>query len=122
MTQPAAGFLSADEKLVVRWWVRDRLEPLTSRRVVAVEGPSDRIVVERAADLTDRNLDRLGVSIVEAGSKTAMPSIEKLFGPTGFGVPVSELVDEDAVASTTKRLGVAETELSKQSIWVQERP
>ncbi|CEI24563.1 AAA family ATPase [Propionibacterium freudenreichii] len=118
VTQPAAGFLSADEKLVVRWWVRDRLEPLTSRRVVAVEGPSDRIVVERAAALTDRNLDRLGVSIVEAGSKTAMPSIEKLFGPTGFGVPVSELVDEDAVASTTKRLGVAETELSKQSIWV----
>lgn len=116
--QPTAGFLSADEKLVVRWWVRDRLEPLTSRRVLAVEGPSDRIVVERAADLTDRSLDRLGVSIVEAGSKTAMPSVEKLFGTTGFQVPLSQLVDEDAEASTAKRLGVAAADLPGESVWV----
>lgn len=118
VVQPAAGFLSADEKLVVRWWVRDRLEPLTSRRVLAVEGPSDRIVVERAADLTDRNLDRLGVSIVEAGSKTAMPSVEKLFGSTGFHVPLAQLVDEDAEASTAKRLGVNAVDLPSQSVWV----
>ncbi|WP_208009891.1 ATP-dependent nuclease [Nesterenkonia sphaerica] len=94
LVQPDAGFLSSEDKLVVRWWVRDRLEPLTSRRVIAVEGPSDRIVVERAADLTDRNLDRLGVSLVEAGSKSSMPAVEKLFGKTGFGVPLSELIDE----------------------------
>lgn len=118
IVQPNAGFLSSDEKLVVRWWVRDRLEPLTSRRVVAVEGPSDRIVMERAADLTDRNLDRLGVSIVEAGSKTAMPSVEKLFGLTGFRVPLSQLVDEDAEASTAKRLGVKASDLPAQSVWV----
>ena len=116
--QPTAGFLSADEKLVVRWWVRDRLEPLTSRRVLAVEGPSDRIVVDRAADLTDRNLDRLVVSIVEAGSKTAMPSVEKLFGSTGFRVPLSQLVDEDAEVSTAKRLGVDASDLPSQSVWV----
>jgi len=118
IVQPTAGFLSADEKLVVRWWVRDRLEPLTSRRVLAVEGPSDRIVVERAADLTDRNLDRLGISIVEAGSKTAMPSVEKLFGPSGFRVPLSQLVDEDAEASTAKRLGVSSAGLPTHSVWV----
>jgi len=118
VVQPTAGFLSSDEKLVVRWWVRDRLEPLTSRRVLAVEGPSDRIVVERAADLTDRNLDRLGVSIVEAGSKTAMPSVEKLFGTTGFRVPLSQLVDEDAETSTAKRLGVAAADLPSHSVWV----
>lgn len=118
VVQPTAGFLSADEKLVVRWWVRDRLEPLTSRRVVAVEGPSDRIIIERAADVTDRNLDRLGVSLVEAGSKTAMPAVEKLFGTTGFGVPLSQLVDADAEASTAKRLGVATADLPQHSIWV----
>ncbi|MGJ8720854.1 MAG: ATP-dependent nuclease [Salinibacterium amurskyense] len=116
--QPTSGFLSTDEKLVVRWWVRDRLEPLTSRRVLAVEGPSDRIIVERAADLTERNLDRLGVSIVEAGSKTAMPSVEKLFGPTGFRVPLSQLVDEDAEASTAKRLGTNVADLPDHSVWV----
>lgn len=118
VVQPKEGFLSADEKLVVRWWVRDRLEPLTSRRVLAVEGPSDRIVVERAADLTNRNLDRLGVSIVEAGSKTAMPSVEKLFGLTGFRVPLSQLVDEDAEADTAKRFGVDAAVLPDHSVWV----
>lgn len=118
VVQPMAGFLSADEKLVVRWWVRDRLEPLTSRRVLAVEGPSDRIIVERAADLTERNLDRLGVSIVEAGSKTSMPSVEKLFGSTGFRVPLSQLVDEDAEASTAKRLGTNAADLPDHSVWV----
>jgi putative ATP-dependent endonuclease of OLD family len=118
VVQPTVGFLSADEKLVVRWWVRDRLEPLTSRRVLAVEGPSDRIVVERAADLTDRNLDRLGVSIVEAGSKNAMPSVEKLFGNSGFRVPLSQLVDEDAEADTAKRLGVDAADLPNHSVWV----
>lgn len=118
VVQPRAGFLSADEKLVVRWWVRDRLEPLTSRRVLAVEGPSDRIVVERAADLTNRNLDRLGVTIIEAGSKTAMPSVEKLFGGDGFRVPMSQLIDEDAEISTAKRLGINASDLPNHSIWV----
>ncbi|MBM7242703.1 AAA family ATPase [Rhodococcus fascians] len=118
VVQPTEGFLSADEKLVVRWWVRDRLEPLTSRRVLAVEGPSDRIVVERAADLTNRNLDRLGVSIVEAGSKTAMPSVEKLFGLNGFRVPLSQLVDEDAEADTAKRFAVDAADLPDHSVWV----
>ena len=38
VTQPRAGFLSDDERMAVRIWVRDKLEPLTSRRVVVVEG------------------------------------------------------------------------------------
>lgn len=62
VVQPSADFLSADERMTVRWWVRDKLEPLTARRVVAVEGVSDRIIMERVGDLTGRNLDRLGVS------------------------------------------------------------
>jgi len=118
LVQPAAGFLSNDEKLFVRWWVRDRLEPLTSRRVAAVEGPSDRIVVERAADLTDRNLDRLGVSLVETGGVGSMGAIETLFGSTGFGVPLSQLIDEDAEQKTAKRLGVDLADLPANSVWV----
>jgi putative ATP-dependent endonuclease of OLD family len=118
LVQPSAGFLSADERMMVRWWVRDRLEPLTSRRVVAVEGPSDRLIVEKAAELTDRSLDRLGISIVETGGSGDMAAIETLFGPTGFGVPLTQLIDEDAEQHAADRLGIAVEDLPSSSIWV----
>lgn len=118
VVQPSAGFLTAEEKLVAAWWVRGRLEPLTSRRIIAVEGVSDRIVVERAADLTDRNLDRLGISLVDAGGKNSMPLVEKLFGQAGFNVPVGILVDEDAETASAKRHGVAAADLPTKSIWI----
>jgi putative ATP-dependent endonuclease of OLD family len=118
VVQPIAGFLSSEEKLAVSWWVRGRLEPLTSRRVIVVEGLSDRIIVERAADLTGRNLDRLGVSLVDAGGKNSIPAVEKLFGRSGFDVPLFQLVDEDFEAATARRLGVAISVLPQQSVWV----
>lgn len=121
IVQPAAGFLSADEKVIVRWWVRDRLEPLTSRRVIAVEGPSDRIVVERAAELTDRTLDRLGVSIVETGGSGEMGAVETLFGPRGFNVALAQLIDADAEDATAKRFNVPKEELPTHSVWVSRR-
>lgn len=116
--QPDGGFLSAEEKLIASWWVRGRLEPLTSRRAIAVEGPSDRIIVERAADLTNRNLDRLGVSLVDAGGKNSIPLVEKLFGTTGFNVPLSILVDEDAEAAAAIRHSVVASDLPSLSIWI----
>lgn len=118
IVQPKAGFLSADERMTVRWWVRDRLEPLTSSRVVAVEGLADRIVVERAAELTDRALDRLGVSILEANGFGDMGAIDTLFGKDGFDVPLSMLIDADAEKAVAKRLGVAVADLNARSVWV----
>lgn len=106
LVQPDAGFLTDDQKLVVRWWVRDKLEPLTANQVVAVEGISDRIVVEKVADLTGRNLDRLGVSLIQTDGAGDMPAIVTLFGPTGFNIPLALLIDEDARAKTAKKLGV----------------
>nr|WP_287002059.1 AAA family ATPase [Gordonia sp. UBA7860] len=119
--QPKTGFLSADQRMVVRWWVRDRLEPLTARRVVGVEGISDRIVLEQAARLTDRELDRLGVSLVETGGAGDMGAIRQLFGPNGFNVPMSLLIDRDAAADTASKIGVAEGDLNKHSVWISER-
>lgn len=116
--QPAAGFLSSDEKLAVEWWVRDRLEPLTARRITAVEGISDRIVLQRVAELTGRNLDRLGVSVVETGGSGSMGAIIKLFGSSGFNVPLSMLIDADAAAGTAKKLGIAEADLNANGVWV----
>ncbi|HEY8885966.1 MAG TPA: AAA family ATPase [Candidatus Microsaccharimonas sp.] len=118
VVQPTKGFLSADERMSVRWWVRDRLEPLTARRVVAVEGLSDRIILERIAELTDRNLDRLGVSVLETGGSGDMGPIEKLFGASGFDIPLTRLIDEDAEVTVATQLGVATADLPAHSVWV----
>ena len=118
VVQPAADFLTSDERMTVRWWVRDKLEPLTARRVAAVEGISDRIIVERVADVTGRNLDRLGVSIVETGGAGDMGAIIKLFGKEGFDVPTSMLIDVDAVTETADKLGVPASDLHLNSVWV----
>lgn len=106
LVQPKAGFLSDDEKMVVHWWVRDKLEPLTANHVLAVEGVSDRILVQCAADVTNRNLDRLGVSVVETDGAGDMGAIIKLFGADGFDIEMTLLIDEDARDETAKKLGV----------------
>lgn len=118
VVQPNANFLSADERMSVRWWVRDKLEPLTARRVAAVEGISDRIIVERCADMTDRNLDRLGCALVETRGAGDMGPVIKIFGPNGFDIPMSLLIDEDAKVYTAAKLGVAVTDLHLHSTWV----
>lgn len=118
IVQPTAGFLAADERTFVRWWVRDKLEPLTARRVITVEGLSDRIVLERVAELTDRNLDRLGISIIETDGSGEITAIEKLFGPTGFNIPISRLIDADAEQKLAQELGVAVADIGSKSVWV----
>lgn len=118
VVQPDAGFLSDDERMSVRWWIRDKLEPLTARRVVAVEGISDRIVLERCAEVTGRNLDRLGCALVETGGAGDMGAIVKLFGSTGFDIPMSLLIDDDATAETAAKLGVLVADLNLHSVWV----
>lgn len=118
VVQPDAGFLSDDEKMVVHWWVRDRLEPLTANGVIGAEGISDRILIERIAVLTDRNLDRLGISLVETRGSGDMPAIIKLFGPSGFQIPLSILIDEDARDDTADVLGVAPADVNKNGVFV----
>ncbi len=116
--QSNRDFLSDDERTMVRWWVRDKLEPLTSRRIVTVEGLSDRILVERVAELTDRHLDRLGISVIETDGSAEIKPIAKLFGPDGFRIPVSRLIDNDATAKLADALEVPEEDLDKHSVHV----
>src|SRR5690606_31289334 len=96
-------------------WVQDKLEPLTARRIVFVEGLSDRIVLVRAAHLLDFDLDRAGVSIVEGTGAGAVASVVALFGARGFDVPLTLLIDEDARSKTAKHLGVAAEDLATQT-------
>ncbi|GGF31139.1 hypothetical protein GCM10010922_02720 [Microbacterium sorbitolivorans] len=118
VVQPQAGFMSDDEKMRIRWWVRDRLEPLTAAHVIAVEGISDRIILEQVATLTERDLDRIGATVLEAGGANEMVPIEKLFGDRGFNIPMALLIDEDAEAATAEKLEVPVEQLPQHSVWV----
>jgi putative ATP-dependent endonuclease of OLD family len=120
VVQPKLDFLSDDERMVVHWWVRDKLEPLTALGVVGVEGVSDRIIVERVGELTDRNLDRLGISLVETDGSGDMGAVLKLFGTDGFDIPLALLIDRDAAAATAGKLGIYEADLEANHVWVSE--
>lgn len=119
--QSTQALLDNDQRAMLRWWVRNKLEPLTARHVVAVEGIADRIILERVAELTGNDIDRLGISVIEADGAGDMKVIWKLFGDNGFRVPLSLLIDRDAVDKTANSLGIQEHEFSKNSIWISEQ-
>jgi putative ATP-dependent endonuclease of the OLD family len=118
LVQPQQGFLAGQERMQAHWWVRDRLEPLTARRVIGVEGVSDRIILQKVASLTGRDLDRLGVSVTETDGAGDMGAILALFGNDGFRIPLSLLIDSDAVSETARRLNVPQADLAARSVWV----
>ena len=118
VVQPAQGLLNDDQRLILTWWVKDKLEPLTARHIIFVEGISDRIVLERVAELTERELDRLGVTIMEVGGCKNMKHVWSLFGADGFDIPTSILIDEDAVPDVPKYLNIQQDEFEQNSVWV----
>ena len=86
--------LSAVEKERANWWSPRLLEALTARHAIVVEGPSDRIIVERVAALMDIGLDRLGAVVFDIDGADKFPHVYKLIGKAGFCVPILGLVDE----------------------------
>ena len=92
--QIPAAKLSAVEKERANWWSPRLLEALTARRVIIVEGVSDRVIVERAARLMGISLDRLGAMVLEIDGADKFSHVYRLLGETGFCVPVLGLVDE----------------------------
>jgi putative ATP-dependent endonuclease of the OLD family len=118
LVQPQQGFLAGQERMQAHWWVRDKLEPLTARRVIGVEGTSDRIILQKVAILTGRDLDRLGASVMETDGAGDMGKIVTLFGDNGFRIPLSLLIDADAVPETARKLNVPEADLMSHSVWI----
>lgn len=116
VVQPSPTFLDGKAKLAAHWWVRGKLEPLTSKQVILVEGVTDRIVLQRAAELLDIDLDRLGISIVETDGGNEVPNARKIFGPEGFDIPLLILIDDDAKTKTAKKLGISEAELRDHGV------
>lgn len=112
--QLPAGHPIASYESLIRHWSNRLIEPLTARSILAVEGPSDRIMVERVAELTDRHLDRLGVAVFDLDGAKLFPFAYELFGPGGFDLKLTGLVDEDARSIWADAVGVAGTDLEAE--------
>ena len=119
--QPKEGFLEGDTGMLARWWIGKQLEPLTAGSVIAVEGPSDRIIVNRVASAIGFDLDRNDVVLTETNGCGDMKVIESIFGSGGFDIPLYELVDQDAADEAARRLHVGESQLATRNVFVSTR-
>lgn len=117
VAQAPLNFLQGHGRAFARWWVRDKLEPLTSSRVIAVEGIADRLILQRVADITGRLLDQHGISVVECGGAGDAGHVARIFGADGFAIGVSFLLDEDVEARTAKALEVAPADFAASHIF-----
>ena len=69
--------------------------------VVLVEGPSDRITLEAAAEAMGCPLDALGAAVIPCGSKSAIPLPVAMF--RSLGIPVYAVWDADENDDSQKR-------------------
>ena len=115
------GSLDDDARVRMRLWTHDRLEPLTARRIILVEGITDRLIVERVAQVTGRDLDRLGVSLVQTDGVGKMIPFDKVFGSEGFDVPIYRLIDSDAAQDAADRMHVPVSKLEMRHVFVSQR-
>ena len=86
----------AELEAFTRHWSHNLIEPLTARRILLVEGPSDQILCERVGQLAGIDLNRKGIAIFELGGSGLFARTYRLFGPDGFDLPVFGLLDMDA--------------------------
>ncbi len=84
--QLALGMVSAYDKTMAHWWTSSRLEPLTAKTLVLVEGVADRVIFLEAAffEAVHFNADGAGVSIVELGGAESFSAVYRLFWPSRF--------------------------------------
>ncbi len=76
------------------------LNPVTAescfaRKVVFVEGPSDRIVVMRLAQRMGMDLDAFGISVLSLDGGCGIDTFLRLFGPPGLNLQLYGLCDLD---------------------------
>lgn len=116
--QLPAGAIEADAKFFSQWWVDAMLEPLTARGAILVEGVSDEALVRAVARLKAVDLDREGISVVALGSANNFPNALKLFGPSGFDLPLAALVDEKEAHLPADALEVGIDDLAAHGVFV----
>jgi putative ATP-dependent endonuclease of the OLD family len=116
--QLAVGALTAYDKNLVHWWTTSRLEPLTARYVLFVEGVADRAIVEACCAAVSVNPDALSISVVELDGAEGFKAAYRLFGPNGFDIGMIGLVDEDHEHQWADTLGISVTDLAASDIFV----
>lgn len=121
--QPKRGFLAGqeDQKTLARWWISSRIELLTAKQIIAVEGQSDRMLLEKVAGNTGCHLERDGIEILEAGGCREMPHVLEIFGEDGFCLQISILIDEDAEEDMANALGANKEDLASKFVYVSRR-
>lgn len=116
--QPAPDFLDDDDRTMLHLWTGSRIEPLTANRVIVVEGITDRILVERCADVTGRSLDASGTVLLQADGWGNMDAWRRLLGEHGYRIPMAQLIDEDAADATAAQLRTSIDKLADRHIHV----
>ena len=82
-------------------------EACFARKVVLVEGYSDRVAILHTAYRLGRNLDGEGVSILAMDGGSGLGTYLRLFGAAGLGLSVVGLCDDDKVSKWMKELNAA---------------
>jgi putative ATP-dependent endonuclease of OLD family len=116
--QIADTSIDAVEKLRAHWWSPQLLESLASRLTIVVEGAADRIILESVAHAMGVNLDQLGAVVFDIGGAAKFPSVYRLIGAPGFGVPIVGLVDEAEKASWHGAIGGRPNTVFGSTLWV----
>jgi OLD-like protein len=104
-----------------RWCETGTMDPESRvRRVVAVEGVSDRSALATLAARTGRDLDAEGVVVVAMGGATNIGHFLDQYGPRGLDVAVAGLCDEGEQGDFRRALGRAGlgTDLEQQGFFV----
>lgn len=118
VAQLAPGADATEYFFAARWWQDQLIQPLTARCVVAVEGPSERMLLDAVDAQLGLNLHQSGVHVLDLGGADLFKPAYKVFGPDGFGARVLGLVDEDHREAWADVLGVRASDLEREGCWV----
>ena len=110
--------LSAVEKERINWWSPRLLEVLTARYAIIVEGLTDRIIVERAAELAGITLDRIGAVVFDIDGAHKFPHVYRVIGSAGFNVPLLGLVDDKEKGVWHGAIGGKPKHVFGTTLWV----
>ncbi|WP_216826166.1 ATP-dependent nuclease [Euzebya pacifica] len=102
----------------VQRWLPSVLEPLTSRGLIAVEGPSDVVAVREVCRALGIDLDRESISVYPVGGYPNFQLLYTLLGPSGFDVPMVTIADGDESAAVAGYLRVAPDDLQAAHVYI----
>lgn len=89
---------------LARYSSPETAEGFFAKRIMFVEGPSDRLAILSLAKKNNLSLDSLGVSVIALNGAGILAWFLKLFGPAGFQLPVCGICDLDHASQWSKVL------------------